>query len=90
MEAGNDRKREEKSSKNVNTGRDLAVQGEKNVTKIREPVKISSKHNVYNFEIRTIRDATEVSKAHKEASEVLELGEDIINALPRGYATKNG
>ena len=35
--------------------------------------------------IRAIRDATEVSKAHNEALEVLEVAEDIIR-----YATKNG
>ena len=40
--------------------------------------------------IRAIRDATEVSKAHNEALEVLEVAEDIIKALRIGYATKNG
>ena len=40
--------------------------------------------------IRAIRDATEVSKAHNEALEVLEVAEHIIKALRIGYATKNG
>ena len=40
--------------------------------------------------IQAIRDATEVSKAHNEALEFLEVAQDTINALRIGYTTKNG